>query len=104
MQKIRTSLFTTTLGLALSILIAPPVKALTIDIDDRTETPFAVIDGTPFASDESFSYTNQAVPGIFVGVDVRFIIIDPGTTNVSDILTLTVTRNVGEAAGTTSVN
>jgi hypothetical protein len=42
------------------------------------------------------------VPGTFTGVNVRFIILDPGTGAVSDILSLTITPD--PASNTTNVH
>jgi CBS domain-containing protein len=89
------------MGLLIKLLLAaslaasaiPVANADEVDIDDRTENPVVLINGTPFISGfEAFSVSSGIV-GLFTGVDVRFIIRDPGTTNVSDIMSLLVTPN-----------
>ena len=105
MRRIQTSVFASALAFTLSIFVLPGANAFTIDIDDRSESPFVVIDGTPTAfNDGEILPIVATIPGVFTGVNVRFIIVDPGTTNVSDILSLTVTPGTGEASGTTQVN
>lgn len=78
------------LAAAVALLGMPVVHATSIDIDDRTESPLLIVNGVSTPEQESFSVSGT-VPGIFTGVNVRFIVLDPGTQNVSDIISLQVT-------------
>ena len=105
MRRIQTSLFASALGFTLSLLVLPGASAFTIVIDDRSESPFVVIDGTPTAfNDGEILPIVATIPGVFSAVNVRFIILDRNTTNVSDILSLAVSPGTGEASGSTSIN
>ena len=92
------SLVAAALGLMLFMVPAPMVDAFTITFDDRTERPVVIISGStglPFTEPDRISVDTEGggIPGLFTGVSVRFIILDPGSNNVSDILDLTVTPN-----------
>lgn len=92
------------LATSLAMAAIPFAHALTIDIDDRTEDPLVLVDGVVLSDfpAESVAISAFGIPGVFVGVNVRFIVLDPGTTDVSDILSLLV--GPGDALGTTDLH
>jgi hypothetical protein len=82
--------------------LAVPV-AMSVAIDDRSESPSVTFNGgTPIPVGESVGVSAGGFQGIFTGVNVTFTVLDPGTENVSDFITLTVTSN--PANGTSSFN
>lgn len=93
----------TLLVASLATVAVPVANALTIDIDDTTENPAVLVDGILLTNfpQESVAIGAFGFAGVFTGVNVRFIVLDPGTTDVSDILALEVTA--GELPNTTNV-
>src|SRR5450631_2615596 len=85
------------LAVSLAMTAAIPLgEALTIDIDDRTENLVVIIDGTTLATaPEGLTLTvnADAISGLFLPLNDQFIVLDPGTTNVSDIISVLVTNN-----------
>src|SRR5450631_1651943 len=86
------------LAVSLAMTAAIPLgEATTIDIDDRTENLVVIIDGIPAGTiSEGLLATltiNDATSGLFLPVNDQFIVLDPGTTDVSDIISVVVTNN-----------
>lgn len=94
------------LAACLATLAVPVVGASTLDLDDRTENPVYILDGnplstTPFPDGADGIGIFQIVPGIYPSVNVRFVILDPGTTDVSDLFSLQVVA--GDVFNTTFI-
>jgi PEP-CTERM motif len=93
MRKVKETMLAMSAGLMFVISVVPFAEATTIAIDDRTENPVIVVDGnTNSPLSESFGFQVHVL-GLFTGVNVRFIVLDPGTNQVSDTFSLTVTNN-----------
>lgn len=86
-------------GALFGSLLAAPLPAYaasttTIDVFDNTE-----------AGEGPLTLTNQTVTGSFTGVDVGFIILEPGGgQTISDLFFLQVTPNVGVATSVVTLN
>jgi PEP-CTERM motif len=94
------------LAASLAMTAAIPLgEALTIDIDDRTENLVVIFDGIPlFTISEQLVTTltvNDATTGLFLPVNDQVIVLDPGTTNVSDIISVLATNSAN--LGTTNL-
>ena len=92
------------LATSLAMVAIPMANALTIDFDDRTESLVVVQDGRSLALPPGVESVGVAslpggLAGLYTAVNLQFIVLDPGTLTVSDIIRVLVTPHV--TTGTT---
>jgi hypothetical protein len=79
--------------LASAAFVAPVANALTIDIDDRGDSVQMFLNGGLVSQNNEFASVTGAVAGLFDGFSVRFTVLEPGTSSISDIFTLILSPN-----------
>jgi hypothetical protein len=83
--------------LAASLAVVIPVaNALTIDIDDRAESLVLLVGGRPPVAlppgVESLEVgSTSPFSGLYTAADLLIVVRDPGTTNISDVISVLVT-------------
>ena len=86
---------------SVALLTVPLAHATLLQIDDRSESPVATVDGMAVASGETINLSFINIPGSFTDVNLLFIVLEPGTMKISDTIGLLV--QPGDTAGTTSI-
>lgn len=110
MGRMKKTLFAAITVLSVAALAVPVATALTIDIDDRTETLTISVDGVvqPAAActifvglEESCTFGIFAIQGVFPGIQqFGFNIFDPGTGLFSDFFILLIGQQPNQPPGT----
>jgi hypothetical protein len=79
------------LAVSVALLTIPFAGATLIQFDDRSESPFLIFDGVPVPCAEGCGTGPTQFGVLFTEAFVQFVVLEPGTTIVSDIIMVVVT-------------